>query len=80
MDIIRNDIAQLLVSDSGSGIDARYLSRVFEPFYTTKPSGTGLGLAIVKSTIESHNGKVQILNNDSGGVTVQVEFPIFMDS
>jgi len=77
--IIANNTAQLLVSDSGSGIDDRQLSRVFEPFFTTKNNGTGLGLAIVKSTIEPKNGKVQIINNDSGGVTVQVEFPLFTD-
>jgi C4-dicarboxylate-specific signal transduction histidine kinase len=52
---------QIVVTDSGSGIDAETVKRIMEPFFTTKPAGagTGLGLSISKSLIESHHGTLE---------------------
>ncbi len=63
--------------DRGPGFALDTLSRVFEPYITSKPKGTGLGLAIVKKIVEEHNGTIKAENVPSGGamVTVQIPFP-----
>jgi signal transduction histidine kinase len=63
------------VADSGSGVDAATLDRVFDPFFTTRPSGTGLGLAIVSRIVEAHGGDVSLRNGSSGGAVVTVRLP-----
>ena len=54
--------ALVLVEDTGSGIPADVIGRIFDPFYTTKESGrgTGLGLAIVRQVAESHHGEISV--------------------
>jgi signal transduction histidine kinase len=62
--------------DTGIGISAEALARVFEPFYTTKGEhGTGLGLAICKQIIDSHQGTMHLESTPGVGTTVIVEFP-----
>jgi len=61
--------------DSGSGIAARDLEKVFEPFYTTKPTGSGLGLAIVKKVIEDHDGSVEITSGEGEGTKLVIVLP-----
>lgn len=55
---ITNQTLQIVVQDNGPGIKANDLSRVFEPFYTTKSHGTGLGLAVVESVVKAHQGTI----------------------
>ncbi len=50
----------VIVKDTGAGIPAHELYRIFEPFYTTKPRGLGLGLVNVKNIVEGHNGTVRV--------------------
>ncbi|MCC6535449.1 MAG: PAS domain-containing protein [Burkholderiales bacterium] len=57
---------RIRVSDSGSGIPAHALPRLFEPFYSTRSDGTGLGLAIVKSVIEAHGGSIDVRSDPAG--------------
>src|ERR1700687_1739706 len=52
------DSVEVLVQDSGIGLDPDRLDRIFEPFYTTKPQGIGIGLSISRSIIESHGGRL----------------------
>lgn len=68
----------LAISDSGCGIPADKLNRVFEPFYTTKPKekGTGLGLAMVYGFIKQSNGHVNIYSEPEQGTTVRLYLPI----
>lgn len=68
----------LEVRDTGSGIDAEELERVFEPFYTTKEtgSGTGLGLAMVDTIVAEHGGAVSIGSEVGKGTTVSCLFPV----
>jgi PAS domain S-box-containing protein len=63
------------VTDSGSGIPDTILSRVFDPFVTTKPQGSGLGLAICRGIADAHKATIRAMNNRYGhGATVAIEF------
>ncbi len=67
---------RLHVRDQGAGILPDALSRVFEPFFTTRANGTGLGLTLVKSIVEGHGGHVSLWNNDPPpGLTFEVSLP-----
>jgi len=71
------DIAVLRVSDTGVGIPAELVDRVFDPFVTTKGAGkgTGLGLALVQHLMNLHKGSVSIERTGPGGTTFRLEFP-----
>ena len=73
---VEQGFASLRVIDNGCGFPPEILSRVFEPYVTTKPKGTGLGLAIVKKIVEEHQGLVEIRNLDEGGACVCVKLPL----
>ena len=70
------DAALLSVEDNGAGFPENLMSRVFEPYVTTKPKGTGLGLAIVKKIVEEHGGKAEIENLKPHGAVVRVTLPL----
>jgi signal transduction histidine kinase len=76
---IRTDVddTHIMVSfvDTGSGMSAGNLSRVFEPYFTTKPSGTGLGLLIVRRIVREHGGELSIESNEGEGVTLTIRLP-----
>jgi PAS domain S-box-containing protein len=63
------------VHDTGIGLEAARLERLFEAFYTTKPDGMGMGLSISRSIIEAHGGQVWPSANDDYGVTFQFTLP-----
>jgi two-component system, NtrC family, sensor kinase len=65
----------IIFSDSGGGIPAESLEKIFEPFYTTKASGTGLGLAITRQIIEQHHGEIHIDSTVGSGTRVTVTLP-----
>ncbi|HST20271.1 MAG TPA: ATP-binding protein [Blastocatellia bacterium] len=64
------------IADRGSGMDKETLSRLFEPFYTTKEKGTGLGMAIAKKITELHKGDLLITSKKGEGTTATVRLPI----
>jgi two-component system sensor histidine kinase HydH len=68
-------MVQIDVSDTGAGIDKENLPRIFDPYFTTKPSGTGLGLAIVYRIIEAHNGEIRVESERGKGTKVSVFLP-----
>ena len=63
------------VRDSGPGIDPEHIERVFDAFYTTKPSGVGMGLSICRSIIEAHSGRLWADANEPGGAAFQFTLP-----
>ncbi len=66
----------LEVMDNGHGFDEETLSKVFEPYVTTKTKGTGLGLAVVKKIIEEHGGMIAASNRAEGGAHLLVRLPL----
>jgi len=67
--------ALVAVRDSGPGIDAQHLDRVFDTFYTTKSSGTGMGLSICRSIIDAHGGKLWAEANEPRGAVFEFTLP-----
>ncbi|MGH7936671.1 MAG: two-component system sensor histidine kinase NtrB [Chthoniobacterales bacterium] len=65
-------------TDTGGGISAENLSRVFEPYFTTKSSGSGLGLLIVRRIIREHGGEIAIESSEGKGLTLTIRLP-FLD-
>jgi PAS domain S-box-containing protein len=65
----------ITVTDSGIGMNAEDLSRVFEAFYTTKPNGLGMGLAISRSIVEAHGGRLWATPNTNLGATFKLMLP-----
>ncbi|MEE4600982.1 MAG: transporter substrate-binding domain-containing protein [Desulfobacteraceae bacterium] len=79
VDVEEGDYIGLTVSDSGIGIAADDINRIFEPFYTKKVmgrSGTGLGMAVVWGTVEDHNGYIHIESREGKGTTIKLYFPV----
>jgi PAS domain S-box-containing protein len=66
---------RVAVRDSGPGIDPAHLERVFDAFYTTKPSGVGMGLSICRSIIGAHGGRLWAEPNASRGTVFQFNLP-----
>jgi len=63
------------ISDNGPGIPADFLSRMWEPFQSTKDTGTGLGLYLARRIVEEHNGTMEALINRQSGATFVIKLP-----
>jgi two-component system, sporulation sensor kinase E len=70
------DAAWVSVADTGPGIPARVLSRIFEPFYTTKKKGSGLGLMIVQRIVREHGGRIELESQEGKGTTFRLWLPL----
>ncbi len=64
------------VSDSGIGMSEEQLSKIFEPYYTTKEFGSGLGLTVVYKVVREHNGEVTVHSREDQGTTFTISVPI----
>jgi len=72
---LRNERIRVSVRDSGIGASEETLSKMFNPFFTTKPAGLGMGLAICRTIVESYGGTIGAELNDGHGITVWFELP-----
>jgi signal transduction histidine kinase len=70
------NLAELSVSDRGSGIPEDKLKEVFEPFFTSKAEGMGMGLSIARTIIEAHQGQIWAKNRDHGGASFRIRLPL----
>lgn len=67
---------EVAVADTGGGLDAADMSRLFDSFFTTKRDGMGLGLALCRSIVQAHGGRIWAENNEDGGATFRFVLPI----
>lgn len=67
---------RLTIQDNGSGFPEQLMTRLFEPYVTSKPKGTGLGLAIVKRIVDEHSGVIHIENIKPHGACVSISLPL----
>lgn len=78
MQLSETKYLRLSVTDSGPGIDPRYVDKIFEPYFTTKTmaEGTGLGLATVKGIVESHGGTIEVTSTPNEKTCFIIDLPI----
>jgi len=67
---------QIRVRDSGPGIEAEALARIFDPYVTSKPGGTGLGLAIARQTVDAHGGRLDAVSAPGEGTEIRFLLPL----
>ncbi len=72
------ETVELVVADEGPGIPREFLSRIFNPFFTTKQGkgGTGLGLSIAQRIIQSHGGKLLLASSEGKGTKASILLPV----
>ncbi|MFO7569341.1 MAG: ATP-binding protein [Smithellaceae bacterium] len=73
---ILRDCVEVSVSDTGEGIPAEHMPRIYDPYFTSKPAGTGLGLAVVQKIMDAHGGWIQIESTAGQGTNVVLRFPL----
>lgn len=66
---------ELILEDTGTGIPAHVLPKVFDPFFTTRAEGSGLGLSIVHNIVVSHGGSIRIESEEGVGTRVKIRIP-----
>ena len=70
------EFAEISVRDTGPGIQAEDLKKVFEPFYSTKEQGMGMGLSIARTIIDAHSGRITVHNHAGSGALFRVTLPL----
>jgi signal transduction histidine kinase len=71
------NFVEIKISDTGSGIEAKYLSKIFDPFYSTKgQKGTGLGLSVIWGIVNNHKGKISVDSTVNEGTTFTIHLPV----
>lgn len=74
----RESTLHIVVSDNGAGMPAQTLTRLGEPFFTTRSTGTGLGLAVVQSVTRAHSGELRIRSRPGRGTCVLLKLPLIL--
>ena len=76
---IKTDMDDSAVSisfaDTGGGISADNMGKVFDPYFTTKQGGSGLGLLVVRRIVREHGGEISLVNNEGKGLTLSIRLP-----
>ena len=77
---IRTDVDEAFVTisfaDTGGGISPENMSKIFEPYFTTKASGSGLGLLIVRRIVREHGGEIDLASDEGRGLTLTIRLPL----
>lgn len=70
-----DDFITLRFADTGGGISPENMSRIFDPYFTTKTAGSGLGLLIVRRIVREHGGEMEIVNHEGKGIDLSIRLP-----
>ena len=73
---VADDELRISVSDTGTGIPEELLTKIFEPYFTTKKNGTGLGLTITFKIIKEHAGEISLESKEGRGSTFTIHLPV----
>ena len=73
-----NDRVEIKVSDNGNGIPQSIVDKIFQPFFTTKPTGqgTGLGLSLSYDIIKAHGGEIKVESKEGEGTEFKIYLPV----
>jgi signal transduction histidine kinase len=77
-----NNVVEIKVSDNGNGIPQNVIDKIFQPFFTTKPtgSGTGLGLSLSYDIIKAHSGEIKVTSKEGEGSEFIIQIPVYNPS
>ena len=67
---------EVFVLDNGQGMDSEIVSKIYEPFYTTKPRGSGLGVSLSSEIINAHHGSIEYSSKVGLGTSVKITLPL----
>lgn len=73
---LNNNNFYIVIEDNGCGMNEEILSKIDEPFYTTKKNGTGLGVSLSKEILDAHNSKIEYKSKENVGTTVTITIPL----
>jgi signal transduction histidine kinase len=79
LSVLQDRQVRVTIRDTGKGIAAAVIARVFDPFYTTKAAGTGLGLSVAHGIIREHKGIIDVESTEGVGTAFVVSFPLLRD-
>ena len=74
------EYCRIAIADTGEGIKAEHLARIFDPYFTTKPNASGLGLAAVYSIVKKHHGHVEVESQPGVGTTFRIWLPALREA
>ena len=70
------NFVSVIISDTGKGIEQEKVSKIFEPYFTTKDTGTGLGLTVVYKVVKEHRGDISVSSVENKGTTFVIQLPV----
>jgi signal transduction histidine kinase len=73
---LSDHVVSVTFADTGGGISQDNMSKIFEPYFTTKASGSGLGLLIVRRIVREHGGEIELMSNEGQGLTLTIRLPL----
>jgi signal transduction histidine kinase len=73
---LRDGQVSISFTDTGPGIPAEQMGRIFEPYFTTKETGSGLGLMIVQRIVREHGGTIEVESHGGRGTTFRIKLPV----
>jgi signal transduction histidine kinase len=73
-----NDKIEISISDNGNGIPQKIVDKIFQPFFTTKPTGqgTGLGLSLSYDIVKAHGGEIKVESKEKEGTAFKIILPL----
>ncbi|HKI49231.1 MAG TPA: ATP-binding protein [Desulfobacteria bacterium] len=78
--LLRPGYTEIIIQDTGPGLEAAETGKIFHPLHTTKASGTGLGLSLSHRIVEAHDGSIWAINNKGKGITIHILLPMKIES